>query len=188
MHSNEFTINLTSCNIATSFIRHSLFASGYHHHHHYLLSPTKAKTLTPVKNSSLEIFEVGQQEGDVVALGARGKGRQPFGVSAFSNGGGEGDGGEGRRSPAQQGFEGDSGGCAPGKRRHASGRVHSSCVSGPRTHRHGLPPKDNKVVGALHQETREFVGEDRVHLVELLDFDANSYGIHCRLDHDVLML
>ena len=51
VHSNEFTINLASCNIATSLIRGSLFASWYDHHHHYFKSFTKAKTLTPVKRS-----------------------------------------------------------------------------------------------------------------------------------------
>ena len=49
VHSNEFTINLTSCNIATSLISRSLFASWYHHHHHYFKSLTKAKILTPVR-------------------------------------------------------------------------------------------------------------------------------------------
>ena len=56
------------------------------------------------------------------------------------------------------------------------------------SHRHGLPAKDDEVVGALHQEAREFAREDRVHLVELLDFDADSYGVDRSLNHDALML
>ena len=41
-------------------------------------------------------------------------------------------------------------------------------------HRHRLPPEHDEVVGALHQKTREFVGKDGVHLVDLLYFDAHA--------------
>ena len=66
VHSNEFTINLTSCNIATSLISRSLFASWYHHHHrHYFKSFTKAKTLTPVRTLPKKylMFEIDRSTG-----------------------------------------------------------------------------------------------------------------------------
>lgn len=44
---------------------------------------------------------------------------------------------------------------------------------GGRAHGDGLAPQHHKVVGTLHEEARELVRDDTVHLVYLLDLHAN---------------
>ena len=44
---------------------------------------------------------------------------------------------------------------------------------GGRAHGNGLAPQHDEVVGALHEKAGEFVRDDRVHLVYLLDLHAN---------------
>ena len=46
---------------------------------------------------------------------------------------------------------------------------------GQRTHRHGLAPQDDKIICALHEEPSKLVRQDPIHLVELLDLDAEAH-------------
>lgn len=52
----------------------------------------------------------------------------------------------------------------------------------------GLPPEDEKGLGALCQEAGELVHQDVFDLVGLLDLDAYPYAVDGRLDQDTLVL
>ena len=52
---------------------------------------------------------------------------------------------------------------------------------------HWLPPKDDEVLRTLHHESGEFVAQNTLDLVRLLDFDTHSDRINGRLDEYTLV-
>ena len=60
-----------------------------------------------------------------------------------------------------------------GGREGGGGRGEGKGRAGGRAHGNGLAPQHDEVVGALHEKAGEFVRDDRVHLVYLLDLHAN---------------
>ena len=46
----------------------------------------------------------------------------------------------------------------------------------------GLPPHDDKLLGTLHQEARELLGEDVLNIVGLLNQNAHAHRVDRRLD------
>lgn len=50
-----------------------------------------------------------------------------------------------------------------------------------------FPPENEEGLGSLRQESREFMDQDGLDFVGLLDLDANAYTVDAWLDEDLLV-
>lgn len=74
------------------------------------------------------------------------------------------------------------------KKNQQNRHEHSSNSRWEKSYGDGLAAEDNKVLGAHHHEARKLVAEDAVHVVDLLDADADANRVDRTLNEDALVL
>lgn len=67
-------------------------------------------------------------------------------------------------------------------------RPERQCDDAGITHRHRFPPQHHETLRTLGHKSGEFVGQDALNLVRLLDLNADSHRVHRRFDQDAFIL